>query len=131
MITSVNPGKQLDHYRIDSFATRGGSSVVFRGTDLRTGRAVAIKIPHPEIETDPVMFERFHREQELAKSLSHPGLLDFVGDGDRSQNYVVTEWFEGQSLRHLLAEEKKLPQERAIRIAHRLLEVLNYIHNHG
>ena len=131
MITSVNPGEQLDHYRIDSFAARGSTAAIFRGTDLRTGQAVAIKVPHPEIEGDPVLIERFHREQELAKSLSHPGLLKVVDNGDRSQNYVVTEWFEGQSLRHLLAEEGKLPQERAIRIAQRLLDVLSYIHNRG
>jgi len=131
MITTVNPGKQLDHYRIDSFAARGSTAAIFRGTDLRTGHAVAIKIPHPEIETDPVLFERFHREEELAKSLSHPGLLNVVQDDHRSQHYVVTEWFEGQSLRHLLAEEQKLPQERAIRISLRLLDALSYIHNHG
>lgn len=131
MITNVNPGEQLDHYQVDSFVARGGSAAIFRGTDLRTGRAVAIKIPHPEIANDPVMFERFHREEELARSLDHPGLLKVVVDDSRSQNYVVTEWFDGQSLRHLLAAKQKLRQEQAIRIALRLLDVLSYIHNHG
>jgi serine/threonine-protein kinase len=131
MITKVNPGEQLDHYRIDGFAAHGGTAVIFRGTDTRTNRAVAIKIPHQEIENDPVMFERFQREEEVGKVLDHPGLLKVVEDAERSRTYVVTEWFEGQSLRHILADEKKLSVERALRITVGICEVLSYIHNHG
>jgi eukaryotic-like serine/threonine-protein kinase len=131
MITTINPGEQIDHYRIDTFAASGATAAIFRGTDLRTNQQVALKIPHQEIQSDPTLFERFQREVEVGKMLDHPGLLKMVTDHERSGNYVVTEWFEGKSLRHILSEQKKLPADRALRIAIGLCEVLNYIHNHG
>jgi eukaryotic-like serine/threonine-protein kinase len=131
MVTMVNPGELFDHYRIKGIAAEGSTSLVYRGTDVRTNRDVAIKIPRPEIENDPILFARFRREQELGENLAHPGLLKVVADEGRTKNYVVTEWFEGKSLRELLTEHGKLPQERAIRITLGLCDVLNYIHGHG
>ena len=49
---SVRPGDQLDHYRIDAVAARSGMASIFRGTDVRTGKQVAIKVPHPEMESE-------------------------------------------------------------------------------
>lgn len=104
---------------------------IFRGTDLRTGRQVAIKIPHPEMESDPVLFDRFHREEEIGKSLDHPGVMKVFDDEDRSQVYMVMEWVEGRLLRHILTEQKKLPIERAVKIALGICDALAYIHSHG
>src|SRR5712691_3884876 len=131
-MSSLYPGDQLDHYRIDSLAARSGMASIFRGTDLRTGRTVAIKVPHPEMESDPVFFERFHREAEIGKALDHPSVMKVMadGDGDRSQVYMVMEWVEGRLLRQLLSQGK-LPPERAIKIAVAICDALEYIHNHG
>jgi eukaryotic-like serine/threonine-protein kinase len=126
----VHPGDQLDHYQIEGIADRNGAASVFRGTDLRTNRPVAIKIPDPEMETDPVFFERFQREEEIGKALDHPGILKVFVDDHRSQTYIVTEWFEGKPLRQLLAQAK-LPHERAVRIALNVANVLAYVQNHG
>lgn len=92
---------------------------------------MAIKLPHAEMEIDPAFFDRFHREEEIGKSLNHPGLLKTVVDDHRSRTYLVTEWFEGQTLRELLNRWKKLPQEQAIRIALGVSDALEYIHSHG
>jgi serine/threonine-protein kinase len=127
----LHPGDQLDHYRIESVAARSGMASIFRGTDLRTGRQVAIKVPHPEMESDPVFFDRFHREADIGKKLDHPGVMKVMNDEDRSQVYMVMEWVEGRLLRHILAEQGKLPAERAVRIALRICDALDYIHNHG
>ena len=64
----VHPGDQLDHYRIESVVARSGMASIFRATDLDTGRHVAIKVPHPEMEADPVFFDRFQREEDIGKS---------------------------------------------------------------
>jgi serine/threonine protein kinase len=104
---------------------------IFRGTDLRNGRQVAIKVPHPEMEMDPVLFDRFHREQEIGKVLDHPAVMKVFSDDDRSQLYMVMEWVEGRLLRKILDEHKKLPPERAIKIALGICEALGYIHAHG
>lgn len=104
---------------------------IFRGTDLRTGKQVAIKVPHPEMESDPVLFDRFKREQEIGKSLDHPGVMKVFMDEDRSQLYMVMEWVDGRLLRKILDEEKRLPSERAVKIAVGVCNALDYIHSHG
>ncbi len=130
-MTPVHPGEQLDHYRIESLAARSGMASIFRGTDLRTGRSVAIKVPHPEMESDPVFFERFHREEEIGKKLDHPGVMKVFAEDGRSQLYMVMEWVEGRLLRQILNEQRKFPAERAVGIALRICEALDYIHSQG
>ncbi len=130
-MTPLHPGDQLDHYRIESLVARGGMASIFRGTDLRTGRQVAIKVPHPEMESDPVFFERFHREEEIGTKLDHPGVMKVIAEDGRSQLYMVMEWVEGRLLRQILNEQKKLPVQRALRIALAICDTLDYIHSHG
>jgi serine/threonine-protein kinase len=104
---------------------------IFRGTDLRNGRQVAIKVPHPEMEMDPVLYDRFHREQDIGKVLDHPAVMKVFTDDDRSQLYMVMEWVEGRLLRKILDEKKKFPPERAIKITLGICAALEYIHAHG
>lgn len=104
---------------------------IFRATDTRNGQPVAIKIPHPEVESDPVFFDRFHREEEIGASMDHPGVMKVLTDNNHSQLYMVMEWVDGRLLRQILNEEKKLPPERAIKIALGICDALAYIHSHG
>lgn len=130
-MSELHPGSQLDHYRIEALAARSGMASIFRGTDLRNGRAVAIKIPHPEMEGDPVFFDRFNREEEIGKKLDHPGVVKVLDDEERSRRYMVLEWVDGRLLRQILNEEKKLSPERAIRITLGLCKALDYVHSQG
>ena len=130
-MTVLHAGDQLDHYRIEALAARSGMASIFRATDLSSGRPVAIKIPHPEVEGDPALFDRFRREEEIGKLMDHPGVMKVFSDDDRSQVYMVMEWVEGRLLRKILSEQQKLPPERAIRITLRILDALDYIHTHG
>ncbi len=130
-MTPLHPGDQLDHYRIEGVAARSGMASIFRATDLRTGRLVAIKVPHPEMESDPVFYERFEREAEIGKKLDHPGVVKVFADEDRSRLYMVMEWADGRLLRQILNEQHKLPPERAVRIALSICDALDYIHSHG
>ncbi len=130
-MNSVHPGDQLDHYRIDTLVARSGMASIFRGTDLNSGRQVAIKIPHPEVESDPVFYERFHREEEIGAKLDHPGVMKVFTDPDRERVYMVMEWVDGRLLRQVLNEQRKLPAERAVRIALGICAALEYIHSRG
>jgi eukaryotic-like serine/threonine-protein kinase len=130
-MTTLHAGEELDHYRIESVAARSGMASIFRATDLRTGLPVAIKVPHPEMEGDPVFFDRFQREQEIGRKLDHPGVMKVLTDGDHSQFYMVMEWVEGRLLRQVLNEQGKLPPERVVKIALGIAEALEYIHTHG
>jgi len=130
-MTPLHPGDQLDHYRIEALVARSGMASIFRATDLRDGRQVAIKVPHPEMESDPVFFERFEREQEIGAKLDHPGVMKVFTDGDRSQVYMVMEWVDGRLLRQILNEQRKFPVERAVRLALAISDALDYIHSKG
>ena|SRR5215831_19822267 len=104
---------------------------IFRAVDVRDGKKVAIKVPHPEMEMDPVLFDRFHREEEIGKALDHPGVMKVYNDEERSQLYMVMEWVDGRLLRQILTERGKLPVDRATRITIGICEALDYIHTHG
>src|SRR5271165_758893 len=131
MIATLSPSDQLDHYRIDRLVSRGGMATVFRATDLRDGRTVALKVPHPELECDPLFFDRFHREGEVGRKFDHPGVMKVLPQFDPSRVYMVMEWVDGRLLREILDEEKKLAPERAERIAIGICEALEYIHKNG
>jgi serine/threonine-protein kinase len=130
-MTILHPGDQLDYYRIDELVARGGMASIFRGTDLRNERRVAIKVPHDEVKGDPALFDRFRREEEIGRTMDHPGVMKVFTDQDRSQVYMVMEWVEGRRLRNILDDQHKLPQERTARITQGILDALEYIHSHG
>jgi serine/threonine-protein kinase len=130
-MSSLRAGEQLDHYRIDSVTARSGMASIFRAVDLRNGRDVAIKVPHPEMEADPVLYDRFHREQAIGVALDHPGVMKVFEDKDRSSLYMVMEWVPGRLLRQILGAQGKLPIERAVNITIAIAEALDYIHSQG
>ena len=51
---------------------------IYRAKDMRTDVPVALKIPHPEAEADPLLFDRFRREEEIGKKLDHPSRYEGV-----------------------------------------------------
>lgn len=124
-------GEQLDHYRIEALAAQGGMSCIYRAVDLQNGMPVAIKVPHFQVECDPILFDRFKREDAIGRRLDHPRVMKVLADEDRSRLYMVMEWLDGQLLRKVLSNEKKLAPERAIRIALGICEGLEYIHGQG
>jgi len=87
--TMLALGDELDHYRLEAVVARGGMSTLYRATDLRDGSQVALKAPHPEMEADPVLVERFRREQQIGHELDHPGIVKTMGGEDRSRMYMV------------------------------------------
>ncbi len=130
-MSSLHAGDRLDNYRIESLVARSGMASIFRAVDQRSGKVVALKIPHPEVESDPVFFDRFHREENIGTKLDHPSVMKVIADPDRSQVYMAMEWVDGQLLRSILKESGKLPAERATKIALGIADALEYIHNNG
>jgi serine/threonine protein kinase len=130
-MSQLEPGNVLDHYRIDAVVARSGMSTLYRATDQLNGRQVALKVPHPEMEADPVLLERFKREEEIGQLLDHPGVVKTFDGEARSRVYMVIEWVDGRLLRTILNEEKALPIERALKIAISICDALDYMHKHG
>src|SRR5580700_4502504 len=114
------PGEQIDSYRIDAPIARSGMASIFRATDLRDNRTVALKIPHPDMEADPILSDRFQREAGIGEKLNHPNVMRVFKDEQRSRVYMVMEWCRGRLLRHIM-DEGKLTHERALHIAKEVL----------
>jgi len=106
-------------------------ATLYRATDLNDEREVAIKIPHPEMESDPILLERFRREQEIGQELDHPGVVKTFDGEERSRMYMVIEWVEGRLLRTILNEERELPIERATNLVLQICDALDTMHKHG
>lgn len=122
-------GSDLDGFTIVEAIGHGAFSDVYLATDA-TGRRVVLKCPHEAIMGDVNSFDRFRREVQIAKSLDHPGIqrsLD-VG-GDRSRPYLVLEYVEGETLRAVLAREKRLDTAHAVDLACQLATAMAYAHS--
>jgi serine/threonine-protein kinase len=116
---------------VDSLVARSGMASIFKATDVRNGVTVALKIPHPEMESDVVFFDRFQREQDIGAKLTHPSVMKVFAEPKRSQIYMVMEWVDGTLLRTILRENRKLSAERATRISIGICRALEYIHKNG
>jgi serine/threonine protein kinase len=128
---STESGSRVDHYEIEELVARSATSSIYRATDLSTGRKVALKVPHPQVEGDPLFYNRLCREREIGKRLDHPFVVKVIADDEPGSVYIATEWVEGQLLRKILNDQRKLPPERAVKIAVAICEVLEYIHSQG
>jgi len=131
LMTILETGDTLDHYRLDATVAHSGMSTLYRATDLRDGRQVALKVPHPEMEANPILVERFKREQEIGQELDHPGVVKTYADEERSRLYMVIEWVEGRLLRSILNDEAPLPIERAVDFTLQICDALDTMHKHG
>jgi serine/threonine-protein kinase len=131
VMTKLQVGDTLDHYRLEAEVSRSGMATLYRATDVRNGRQVAVKVPHPEMEADPILLERFRREEEIGQEIDHPGVVKTYDGEDRSQRYMVIEWVEGRLLRAILNEERILPVERAVALTVAICAALDNLHKHG
>ncbi len=127
----VIAGERLDHYELTDLLARSGMASIFRAVDSRSGETVALKVPHMQYESDVGFFERFRREEQIGQKLEHPNIVRVLPSEERSRMYLVMEFAEGRSLRALLGNRRKLPQEEALAIARQIGSALVYMHEHG
>ncbi len=92
-------GRTLGHYRIDARLGEGGMGVVYRATDTRRGRPVAIKVLHPDRVADPERRRRFIHEARAASALNHPNIITIHEiDAQEGVDFIAMEYVEGQTL---------------------------------
>src|ERR671915_1495719 len=109
----------------------GGMSRLFLATDRSLRRPVVIKVLPPE-RTSTVNAIRFQREIELAAQLQHPHILPVHAAGARDGLlYYVMPYVPGESLRHRLIRERRLPLGDALRIVREVADALAYAHDLG
>jgi eukaryotic-like serine/threonine-protein kinase len=121
-------GKSIAHYRVTAQIGAGGMGEVYRASDSRLGRDVAIKVLPAEFAQDTERMARFEREARLLASLSHANIAAIYGleeiDGSRA---LVMELVEGPTLAERIAKDA-LPVDEALPIAKQIAEALEYAH---
>ena len=128
----LNVGSLLDdRFEITDVIAKSGMASLFKANDRQTGNAVALKIPHLQIESDPAGFQRFQREEEIGLRLNHAGILKMFPVENKSRPYIAMEYLEGQTLSELLKNIRPLPEPDAVRVASRIGEALDYLHKNG
>ena len=127
-------GSLLDErFQITDVINRSAMSSVFKATDLKTGRPVALKVPLPSLEGDVAAFSRFQREEEIGRALDHPNILKIirVEDSQKSRPYIVMELLDGQTLERLMRQIRPLPEADALAIVSQVCDGLQYLHSQG
>lgn len=138
--TAQGPQRMLaGRYSIDELLGQGGMSTVYKGTDVKLGRQVAIKIMRANLADDEQFRYRFRQEAQSASRLAHPSVVRVLDAGDdliqsaagaQRLPFIVMEYVDGQNLRELTAE-KPLTTAETCRVVDSVLTALEYSHRAG
>ncbi len=118
----MSPERSIAHYRILSKLGEGGMGAVYRATDTKLNRDIAIKVLPGAFAEDPNRMARFAREAQVLATLNHPNIAAIYGVEDRA---IVMELVPGETLRGPMPLEETLP------IVHQLIDALEYAHEKG
>jgi eukaryotic-like serine/threonine-protein kinase len=135
------PAALLDaRYRVGSLLARGGMSTVYRGTDTRLDRPVAIKVMDQRLAADPAFRNRFEREARSAARIDHPAVVDVHDQGQHPSGigtglggdgpllFLVMELVEGGTLRDVLRARGALGVPAAFAVMEQVLSGLAAAH---
>ncbi len=123
-------------YRIEALLGSGGMATVHRATDLRLGRAVAVKVLLPHLAQEGDLVERFDREARALAAVDHPAVVAIhdVEPGDPTtgrEPFFVMELCDGGSLAERMAAAGPLPPDEVVLLATRIAEGLAALHARG
>jgi serine/threonine protein kinase len=114
-----------ERYELGEPIGRGGMAKVFRATDTRLGRTVAIKVLAPEFARNQDFVQRFQREATAAARLNNPNIVGVYDSGSAGDvHFMVMEYVEGRTLAEVLVQDGRLLPERAMEIADHVAQAL-------
>jgi serine/threonine-protein kinase len=118
-------------YIIEREIGRGGMSCVYLAHDVRHGRAVALKVLHPELGA-AIGADRFLREIQVVARLQHPHIVPLYDSGEASGRlYYVMPYVKGESMRERLKRDGPIKTAEAQRIIREVADALDYAHSEG
>ena len=127
----LDKGDVLGPYEILSFIGAGGMGEVYRASDRRLNRAVAIKILPPQWVHEPDMKLRFEREAQTIAALNHPNICTLYDVGhEDGTDFLVMEYLEGETLADRI-ERGPMPVEEALGVAVQIADALDRAHHQG
>jgi eukaryotic-like serine/threonine-protein kinase len=124
-------GTKLGPYEIQSPLGAGGMGEVYRATDTRLDRTVAIKVLASHLSSSPELKQRMEREARAISSLNHPHICHLYDIGSQDgTDYLVMELLEGESLAQRLLKGP-LPLRQTLEYGIEIAEALEKAHNNG
>lgn len=126
-------GKVLDdRYRIQSVIGEGGMAMVYKATDLRLDRSVAVKIMRDEMAEDEEFRSRFCAESHAVAMLSHPNIVAVydVSHSD-AMEYIVMELVDGITLKQYIDRKGALAWKEALHFSRQIAKALSHAHERG
>lgn len=128
-VSAKRPHLLADRYRLEEMLSGGGTTAVWRATDVRTSQRVAIK----QLPANPATFDRARmvvtlRDERIVKTLD---TIETVGGSDHSLVWIVMEYLQGQVLSNELQTRGRMEPYRAIRIVADVCTALDYAHQRG
>jgi serine/threonine-protein kinase len=131
-VAELAPGTEIAGCRIEAVTGRGGMGVIYRATDLRLHRPVALKLIAADRARDESFRVRFERESRLTAAIEHPNVIPVYGAGEEDGLlYLVMRWVSGTDLRELLSREGRLSPARAAAVIAQLGAGLDAAHEAG
>jgi hypothetical protein len=124
-------GQTISHYKVLEKIGEGGMGEVYRATDTKLNRDVALKILPEQFASDSQRMGRFQREAEVLASLDHPNIGQIYGIEEAGQTKaLVLQLIEGPTLAERIAQGP-IPVEDALKIALQMAEGLEAAHEKG
>jgi len=124
-------GTTLAHYRITGELGSGGMGVVYRATDSKLGREVALKVLPPEMAESPERLDRFRREAMMLASVDHPGVVGVYSvEESEGRHFLTMQLVEGESLDRLIPSNG-MAVDQIREIATAVAEALAAAHERG
>ena len=128
---SLEVGSRLGHYDVTALIGEGGMGEVYKGTDTRLGRTVAIKVLPEHVASDPDLKRRFEREARTVAALNHPHICTLYDIGTQDGiDFLVMEYLDGETLAQRL-EKGALPLDQALAVAIEIADALDKAHRQG
>ena len=126
-------GKVLEgRYSVDELIARGGMATVYRGTDLRLGRTVALKVLGGVLVNDPDFVDRFTQEARATAALTHPNVVAVHDQGiSEGFPFLVMEFVQGRTIREIMAQSGPFTSAHALEIISSVLAGLSSAHDAG
>jgi eukaryotic-like serine/threonine-protein kinase len=122
--------ERIGRYQIVERIGRGAMGVVYRAHDAAMGRDVALKVLMTDLEDDPDIRMRFHREAEAAARLSHPNIITIFDVGeDADRFFIVMELLRGATLKDFLKQTDSAAIGRKLDLMIQLTSGLGAAHN--